>query len=72
MQPIPRDQSLDSTLALMKRALRLLTTSMSYEVPAQDLRIRRSPKEARPEVIGSMSCYCHCEHSEAISPLQQY
>lgn len=37
------------TIALMKRALRLLTTSMSYEVPAQDLRIRLARIPAIPE-----------------------
>lgn len=37
------------TLALMKRALRLLNTIMSYEVPEQDLRINLSRTPAIPE-----------------------
>ncbi len=37
------------TIALMKRAVRLLTTAMQYDVPAQDLRIDLSRMPARPK-----------------------
>ena len=56
------------TVELMKRAVRLLTTAMRYDVPAQDLRIDLSRMPARPASGFVISNARPIDRAEAASP----